>query len=85
MIAGVSFDSNAENKAFRDKAMYPYDLLTDNDKSSSTAFGVVVSDTGNPNRVSVLIAPDGSIAKTYDTVAPAEHADQVLADLTSLG
>jgi peroxiredoxin len=59
-------------------------LLTDNDKSASTTFGVVTSDTGKPSRVSVLIAPDGSIAKVYDTVAPVEHANQVLADLTSL-
>ena len=43
------------------------------------------SDTGKPNRVSVLIAPDGTIAKTYSTVAPAEHAEEVLADLAGLG
>ena len=84
VIVGVSFGSDIDNKAFKEKAEYPYDLLTDNDKSASTTFGVVTSDTGNPSRVSVLIAPDGSIAKTYDTVAPVEHADQVLADLTSL-
>ena len=84
-ILGVSFDSNADNKAFKDKAEYPYDLLTDSDKSASTAFGVVTSDTGKPNRVSVLIAPDGTIAKTYSTVAPAEHAEEVLADLAGLG
>ena len=84
VIVGVSFGSDTDNKAFKEKAEYPYDLLTDNDKSASTTFGVVTSDTGNPSRVSVLIAPDGSIAKTYDTVAPAEHANQVLADLTSL-
>ena len=84
VIVGVSFGSDTDNKAFKEKAEYPYDLLTDNDKSASTTFGVVTSDTGNPSRVSVLIAPDGSIAKTYDTVAPVEHADQVLADLTSL-
>ena len=70
---------------FKDKAEYPYDLLTDSDKSASTAFGVVTSDTGKPNRVSVLIAPDGTIAKTYSTVAPAEHAEEVLADLAGLG
>ena len=84
VIVGVSFGSDTDNMAFKEKAEYPYDLLTDNDKSASTTFGVVTSDTGNPSRVSVLIAPDGSIAKTYDTVAPVEHADQVLADLTSL-
>lgn len=83
-IAGVSFDNNADNKAFKDKAEYPYDLLTDNDKSASTVFGVVISDTGKPNRVSVLIAPDGTIAKTYDTVTPAEHAEEVLADLAGM-
>ena len=83
-IAGVSFDSNADNKAFKDKAEYPYDLLTDNDKSASTVFGVVISDTGKPNRVSVLIAPDGTIAKTYGTVTPAEHAGEVLADLAGM-
>ena len=84
VIVGVSFGNDADNKAFKEKAEYPYDLLTDNDKSASTTFGVVTSDTGKPSRVSVLIAPDGSIAKTYDTVAPVEHANQVLADLTSL-
>jgi len=83
-IAGVSFDNNADNKAFKNKAEYPYDLLTDNDKSASTVFGVVISDTGKPNRVSVLIAPDGTIAKTYDTVTPAEHAEEVLADLAGM-
>jgi peroxiredoxin len=32
----------------------------------------------------VLISPDGKIAKAYDTVTPAEHPDQVLADLRAL-
>ena len=83
-IVGVSFGSDADNKAFKAKAEYPYDLLTDNDKSASTAFGVITSDTGKPNRVSVLISPDGTIAKTYSSVAPAEHADEVLTDLADM-
>ena len=84
VILGVSFDSNSDNKAFKDKFEFPFDLLTDNDKSASTTFGVATSDTGKANRVSVLIAPDGTIAKSYATVVPAEHADEVLADLASL-
>ena len=59
-------------------------MLTDADTMASTAFGVVTSERGTPNRVSVLISPEGTIAKTYDTVKPAEHADQVLADLAEL-
>jgi peroxiredoxin len=58
--------------------------LTDKDKSVSTKFGVVTSDTGKPNRVSVLIAPDGTVAKTYDAVNVTEHPDEVLADLEIL-
>ena len=85
VIVGVSFDSNGDNKAFKEKFDFPYDLLTDSDKSASAAYGVVASDKGNASRVSVLIAPNGSIAKAYDTVAPAEHPDQVLADLATLG
>ena len=80
----MSFDPNADNKAFKDKFNFPYDLLTDGDRVASTAYGVVTSDTGNARRVSVLVAPDGTVAKAYETVTPAEHPDQVLADLASL-
>ncbi|HJO86038.1 MAG TPA: redoxin domain-containing protein, partial [Rhodospirillales bacterium] len=80
----VSFDPNADNKAFKDKFNFPYDLLTDGDRVASTAYGVVTSDTGNASRVSVLVAPDGTVAKAYETVTPAEHPDQVLADLATL-
>jgi len=58
--------------------------LTDGDKSASAAYGVVTSEKGNASRISVLIAPDGLVAKAYETVTPAEHPDQVLADLASL-
>ncbi len=83
-MVGVSFDSNAENKAFKEKFDFPYDLLTDGDKVASTAFGVATSDKGNASRISVLIAPGGMVAKAYATVTPAEHPDQVLADLANL-
>jgi peroxiredoxin len=56
-------------------------LLTDDDRVASTAYGVVTSEKGNASRVSVLIAPDGTVVRAYDTVTPAEHPDQVLEDL----
>ena len=83
-IVGVSFGSNADNKAFKDKANYPFDLLSDSDHKASNAFGVVTSDTGRSNRVSVLIGPDGLISKSYSQVDVAKHPEQVLADLSNL-
>ncbi len=84
-MLGVSFDSTDANKAFKEKFDFPYDLLSDTDKAASVSFGAA-TDAGaeKATRVSVLISPDGKIAKVYDTVTPAEHPDQVLADLKSL-
>ena len=36
------------------------------------------------SRVSFLIGADGKVAKVYPDVDPAVHADQVLADVTTL-
>ena len=81
----MSFDSPDANKAFRDKFDFPYGLLSDTEKSASVAYGAAAGmDAEKPTRVSVLISPDGTIAKAYASVKPAEHPDQVLADLKSL-
>lgn len=86
MVLGVSFDAPEDNKAFREKFDFPYDLLSDLEKSASIAYGAAESaDSEKTSRKSVLIGPDGKIAKSYDSVKPAEHPDQVLADLDSLG
>jgi|GEM_PF-2191096 peroxiredoxin len=50
----------------------------------SRAYGVAEADSPVAPRKSVLVAPDGTIAAAYDAVVPAEHADQVLADLKGL-
>lgn len=84
MILGVSYDTPAANKAFKDKFDFPYDLLSDDGRSDSIAFGAADSDSARPSRVSVLIGPDGKIAKAYGTVKPADHPDEVLSDLKSL-
>ena len=41
MIVGISLDSQAENKHFRDKFSFPFDLLCDVDKSLSLAYGAI--------------------------------------------
>ena len=58
--------------------------MSDSDHKASNAFGVVTSDTGRANRVSVLIGPDGLISKSYRQVDVAKHPEQVLADISNL-
>ena len=82
MIVGASFDSPAENLAFRDKSDFPYDLLCDEDRSMGMAYGAAdAPDASHPARISYLIDPDGRIQQVYAKVDPAAHPDQVLADL----
>lgn len=50
----------------------------------SVSYGVDITDSGRTSRKSVLIGPDGMIVKTYATVKPAEHPDEVLNDLAAL-
>ena len=80
-ILGVSFDSPADNKAFKEKFDFPFDLLTDSDKLASLGFGIQENEKGNASRMSVLVGPNGNIVKVYGEVKPADHPEQVLADL----
>ena len=85
-MLGVSFDAPADNRAFRDKFGFPYDLLSDQRGTTSVAYGAAADGAAkNAARVSVLIGPDGRVAAAYGAVTPAEHPEQVLADLKRLG
>lgn len=55
--------------------------MSDTSKSMSIAYGAATDDSARPSRISVLIGPDGKLAKRFDTVKPAEHPDEVLAAL----
>ena len=81
---GISYDSPANNGAFRDKFSFPYDLLSDADGAVSIAYGVSEPDSPRSPRKSVLIGPDGKVAAAYDAVTPADHPAQVIADLDGL-
>jgi len=58
--------------------------LSDESKAMSIAYGAADANSARSSRISVLISPDGKIAKVYATVKPADHPDEVLADLKSL-
>ncbi len=78
----MSFDPPGENLAFREKFNFPFELLSDEDRTAGLAYGAA-SDPGAeyPARISYLIGPDGRVAKVYPKVTPATHPDEVLRDL----
>ena len=78
----MSCDTPEDNAAFKAKFDFPFDLLCDVDRGVSMTYGAADSaDAEYPARISYLIDPDGNIAKVYGKVVPAEHPDQVLADI----
>ena len=86
-ILGVSLDDVASHQKFAENHSLPFPLLADTEGKASEAYGVKTKMFGMTvaKRQTFLIAPDGTIAKHYETVKPADHSMQVLADLKSLG
>lgn len=86
-VIGVSKDSEASHARFRAKFDLPFPLIADTELELAKAYGVYGEKKfmgkvfDGVHRMSFLIAPDGTIAKTYTKVKPAEHAAEVLQDL----
>lgn len=86
MIAGVSCDPPSENRAFRDKFGFPFDLLSDEDRSVSLRYGAADSaEQPYPARISYLIDPEGNVVRAYGAVKPADHPGEVLAAIEEIG
>ena len=85
-ILGVSLDDVESHKAFAENHGLPFPLLADVDGDAATAYGVKTRMVGMTvaKRQTFIIGPDGTIAKHYEKVKPAEHSDQVLAALREL-
>jgi peroxiredoxin Q/BCP len=89
-VFGVSIDPVKKHRKFVDKYELPFTLLADEDKAIVEAYGVwgkkkfMGREYMGIHRVSFLIDPKGKIAKVYETVKPAAHAEEVLADLKEL-
>lgn len=89
-VFGVSVDSVASHAKFTEKYELPFTLLADTEKEMVTAYGVwgkkkfLGREYMGTSRWSFLIDPEGKIAKIYDAVKPAAHAEEVLADLNEL-
>ncbi|MGK0204975.1 MAG: peroxiredoxin Q/BCP [Planctomycetota bacterium] len=80
VICGVSFDTVADNHAFREKFELPYSLLCDTDKLLGIALGAADDDSAtHAKRITVVISADGKVSHVFGTVKPAEHPQEVLA------
>jgi thioredoxin-dependent peroxiredoxin len=87
VVLGVSPDSVEELRAFADKYGLAFTLLSDPGGAVASKYGVWVEKSyedrtwwGN-ERSSVLVDPDGNVARTFPKVKPAEHDELVLGAL----
>jgi len=85
-ILGVSLDDVDSHLEFAEKHSLPFPLLADTDGSTSDAYGVKTRMFGMTvaKRQTFIITPNGSIAKHYEKVKPADHSAEVIADLKTL-
>lgn len=90
VVLGVSKDSVKSHTKFAEKHELPFPILSDESKEMLTAYGVWAKkkmmgrEYMGIKRDSYLIDPEGNIAKIYQKVKPALHAQEVLDDLKEL-
>lgn len=86
VVFGVSLDDVKSHAEFAKKYHVPFPLLSDADRSTARAYGVLTSTLGvhYARRETFLIDPHGNVAKRYMDVDPKENSQQVLADLAAL-
>ena len=88
-VLGISADTTASHRKFADKFGLPFKLLADEDKRTIRAYGswgkkkFMGREFDGILRRSILVDPEGRIARIYPKVSPAEHAEEVLADVRS--
>lgn len=87
VVLGVSVDPVASHKKFADKYNLPFIILADEKKEVVKKYGVwgrkkfMGREYMGTLRTSFLISKSGLIARIYEQVRPAAHANQVLVDL----
>lgn len=86
-VVGVSPDSVASHKKFREKQSIPFPLLSDPDKKTAEAYGAYGEKTmyGKKGmgiiRSTFLIDEEGVVKKAWRAVKVAGHVDEVLEEL----
>lgn len=86
-ILGVSVDSVKSHNKFVTKYKLPFTLLADENKEMVEKYGAWAEKSMYGKkymgtlRTSFLVDPTGKIAKIYEKVKPATHAEEVVKDL----
>lgn len=83
VVFGVSRDSIASHRAFREKYELPFPLVADESGEVARAYGVP-NRLGMSARITFLVGPDGKVAKVFPDVDPAIDAENVLATVRAL-
>lgn len=84
-VLGASFDHAEDNRAFAAAHDLPFVLLCDTARDLALRYGAADDrEAAAPRRISYLIAPDGTIARVFTEVSPADHAGEVLSHLAEL-
>jgi peroxiredoxin Q/BCP len=86
LVLGVSPDSVADLRQFADKYGLPFTLLSDPGGEVAQRYGAWITRDGYwfNQRSSVLVDPEGNVARVFENVKPAEHDDLVLGALKEL-
>lgn len=89
-VLGISKDNVVSHKKFAEKFQLNFPLLSDESTETIKAYGAWAPKKFMGRtflgilRKTVLINPQGKIAKTYDNVDVKTHAKQILEDIKSL-
>ncbi len=86
VVIGVSLDSADSHKQFCAKEGLNFKLLADTSHKVSSEYGSLMNFgiTQIAARHTFIIDPEGKIARTYTSVDPNKHSEQVLAALNDL-
>jgi thioredoxin-dependent peroxiredoxin len=86
-VIGVSRDTVADQRAFKEKYNFPFRLLADTESKICDAFGTIVErerdgkKTKGVARATFLIGKDGKVEKVWQSVTVEGHGDDVLCSL----
>lgn len=82
VILGVSYDSPASHKAFKENHHLSFTLLSDSDKTVAKKYGAYRWFIPFARRITYLINPQGIICAVIPRVDVSTHASQILTLIT---
>jgi len=85
-ILGINTDNIESHQRFISKRQLSFPLLSDSTGAISKSYGTLIKlgPIKFCKRHSFIINPEGKIAKIYRKVSPAQHSQQIIADLKAL-